>query len=145
MRRSCLVIALLMPSHAAGPTPGPDPLVPAAAWLAPPRRELARTFVERDSAALRRLLASDVMIWPPPPDAARRGRPAIDYLLGLAAATRVTHSEFRPRTVSTESGETVEDGVWTFIHRGRMVMARYDLRWRRTHRQVAFLQWEVFQ
>ena len=113
----------------------------------PPRWQLASAFVKRDSAALRRFLAPDVMIWPPAPDAARRGSTAIDYFVGLSLASQVSRSEFRPRVVTTDGAYLIEDGTWSFTHRRARVSARYDLRWRQTNGkwQVSFLKWELFR
>jgi hypothetical protein len=113
----------------------------------PPRWQLASAFVQRDSAALRRFLASDVMIWPPAPDTARRGSPAIRYFIDLALASRVTQSSFRPRAVTTDGAYLIEDGTWTFTHQRTKVSARYDLRWRLADGRwrVSFLKWELFR
>ncbi|MBA3318422.1 MAG: nuclear transport factor 2 family protein [Gemmatimonadales bacterium] len=118
--------------------PAQDPL---------PRWQLAAAFVKRDSAALRRFLAADVMIWPPAPDTARRGSTAIAYFVGLALKSDVSRSEFRPRTVAADGAYVIEDGVWSFTHRRVKVSARYDLRWRQTKGrwQVSFLKWDLFR
>jgi len=119
----------------------------ALAQAQPPRWQLASAFVQRDSAALRRFLASDVMIWPPAPDTARRGSPAIRYFIDLALASRVTRSSFRPRAVTTDGAYLIEDGTWTFTHQRTRVSTRYDLRWRLADGrwQVSFLKWELFR
>ena len=113
----------------------------------PPRWQLAAAFVKRDSAALRRYLASDVMIWPPAPDTARRGPAAIAYFVGLALSSQVSRSEFRPRSVTTDGVYVIEDGTWSFTHRRVRVSARYDLRWRQAKGrwQVSFLKWDLFR
>lgn len=113
----------------------------------PPRWQVAAAFVKGDSAALRRFLAPDVMIWPPAPDTARRGSAAITYFLGLSLASRVSRSEFRPKVVNTDGAYLIENGVWTFTHGRTRVSARYDLRWRQTggRWQVSFLKWELFR
>jgi hypothetical protein len=88
-------------------------LVLLTLWLwqdSPPRWQLAGAFVRRDSTAVRRLLAADVMVWPPSPDTARRGGAAISYLQGLALSTRVTRSDLRPRNLSVDGPYLVEDG-----------------------------------
>ena len=59
-------------------------------------------FVRRDSATIRRLLAPDVMVWPPSPDTARRGSAAIGYLQGLALSSRVNRSDLRPGNVTLD-------------------------------------------
>jgi ketosteroid isomerase-like protein len=119
----------------------------ALAQAQPPRWQLASAFVQRDSAALRRFLASDVMIWPPAPDTARRGSPAIRYFIDLALASRVTQSSFRPRAVTTDGAYLIEDGTWTFTHQRTRVSTRYDLRWRLADGRwrVSFLKWELFR
>lgn len=119
----------------------------ALAQAQPPRWQLASAFVRRDSVALRRFLAPDVMIWPPAPDTARRGSPAIRYFIDLALASRVTQSDFRPRALTTDGAYLIEDGTWTFTHRRTRVSARYDLRWRLADGrwQVSFLKWELFR
>jgi ketosteroid isomerase-like protein len=119
----------------------------ALAQAQPPRWQLASAFVQRDSAALRRFLASDVMIWPPAPDTARRGSPAIRYFIDLALASRVTQSSFRPRAVTTDGAYLIEDGTWSFTHQRTKVSARYDLRWRLADGRwrVSFLKWELFR
>jgi hypothetical protein len=119
----------------------------AGAQSPPPRWQLAAAFVKRDSLALRRYLAPDVMIWPPAPDTARRGTAAINYFVGLAMSSRVSQSEFRPRQVSSDGNYLVEDGMWSFTHRRGKVRARYDLRWRHANGrwQVSFLKWDLFR
>jgi hypothetical protein len=114
---------------------------------APPRWQLALAFVKRDSAALRGHLTSDVMIWPPAPDTARRGSAAIAYFLGLALSSEVSQSEFRPRAVTTDGLYLIEDGMWSFTHQRIKLWARYDLRWRQVNGRwkVSFLKWELFR
>jgi hypothetical protein len=113
----------------------------------PPRWQLAAAFVKRDSLALRRYLAPDVMIWPPAPDTARRGTAAINYFVSLAMASRVSQSELRPRNVSSDGSYLVEDGMWSFTYQRGRVRARYDLRWRYADGRwrVSFLKWELFR
>lgn len=125
-------------------------LVALALWAAqdyPPRWQLAGAFVRRDSATVRRLLAPDVMVWPPSPDTARRGSPAISYLQGLALSTRVTRSDLRPASVRADGPYLVEEGVWTLTSGRTRVSARYDLRWRRVENRwrVSFLRWDLFK
>ena len=124
-------------------------LVPASAGAqsAPPRWQLATAFVKRDSVLLRRYLAPDVMIWPPSPDTARRGSAAIAYFTRLALASRVSQSEFRPSSVTTDGAYVIEEGLWSFTHRRTKVKARYDLRWKQTagRWQVSFLKWDLFR
>ena len=113
----------------------------------PPRWQLASTFVRRDTAAVRRLLAPDVMVWPPSPDTARRGDAAIGYLQGLALSTRVSRSDLRPDTVSVDGDYLVEQGVWTLTSGRTRVKAPYDLRWRQIEGRwrVSFFRWELFR
>jgi hypothetical protein len=113
----------------------------------PPRWQLAAAFVQRDSAALRRFLAPDAMIWPPAPDTARRGTAAVDYFVRLAVSSRVSRSEFRPDRVTTDGPYLVENGSWTFTYDRTRVSARYDVRWRYLDRRwvVSFLKWELFR
>ena len=125
-------------------------LVALALWAAqdyPPRWQLAGAFVRRDSATVRRLLAPDVMVWPPSPDTARRGSPAISYLQGLALSTRVTRSDLRPADVRVDGPYLVEEGVWVLTSGRTRVSARYDLRWRRVDGRwrVSFFRWDLFK
>jgi hypothetical protein len=121
-----------------------------AIWVAqdqPPRWQLAGTFVRRDSATVRRLLAPDVMIWPPSPDTARRGGAAVSYLQGLALSSRVSRSDLRPGEVTMDGLYLVEQGVWILTSGRTKVSARYDLRWRQIDGRwrVSFLRWDLFQ
>jgi hypothetical protein len=136
MRLLCVVMFLLIGTAADSP-----------AQNLPPRWQLAAAFVKRDSVALRRYLAPNVLIWPPAPDTARRGSAAVDYFVRLAVSSRVSRSEFRPRVVSADGDYLVEDGTWSFTHDRVKVSARYDLRWRRANGrwQVSFLKWELFR
>ena len=90
-------------------------LLGVALWMAqdqPPRWQFAGAFVRRDSATVRRLLAPDVMVWPPSPDTARRGSAAIGYLQGLALSSRVNRSDLRPGNVTLDGQYLAEEGVW---------------------------------
>jgi hypothetical protein len=113
----------------------------------PPRWQLAGTFVRRDSATVRRLLAPDVTVWPPSPDTARRGGAAIAYLQQLALASRVSRSDLRTDSVTVDGPYLVEQGIWTLTTGRTRVRARYDLRWRRIdgHWRVSFLRWDLFR
>ena len=113
----------------------------------PPRWQLAGAFVRRDSATVRRLLAPDVMIWPPSPDTARRGSAAISYLQGLALSSRVSRSDLRPGNVTVDGPYLVEEGVWSLTGGRTRVSARYDLRWRQIDGRwrVSFLRWDLFR
>jgi ketosteroid isomerase-like protein len=147
MRRLCVLLLLMISPTGNGRSPGAEPAPSAAVQSPPPRWQLAAAFVKRDSAALRRYLASDVMIWPPAPDPARRGSAAIAYFVGLALSSQVSRSEFRPRSVTTDGVYVIEDGMWSFTHRRVKVSARYDLRWRQAKGrwQVSFLKWDLFR
>ncbi len=147
MRHLCILLLLMISPTVHGRSPGAQPAPSVAVQSPPPRWQLAAAFVKRDSAALRRYLASDVMIWPPAPDTARRGKAAIAYFVGLALASKVSRSEFRPRSVTTNDGYLIEDGMWSFTHRRVKVSARYDLRWRQAggRWQVSFLKWDLFR
>jgi hypothetical protein len=119
----------------------------AGAQSEPPRWQLAAAFVKRDSLAIRRYLAPDVMIWPPAPDTARRGTAAADYFVRLSQSSKLTRSEFRPKTVSADGDYLVEQGTWIFTHGRSKVSAHYDVRWRHTGGKwrVSFLRWQLFQ
>lgn len=150
MRHLCVLLLLISPAgggRSPGAQPAAQPAEAASMQNPPPRWQLAAAFVKRDSVALRGFLASDVMIWPPAPDTARRGGAAITYFVGLALASRVSRSEFRPRAVTTDGAYVIEDGMWSFTHRRVKVSARYDLRWRQANGrwQVSFLKWELFR
>jgi ketosteroid isomerase-like protein len=136
LRPLCLVLLLLIGLDSDGP-----------AQSQPPRWQLAAAFVKRDSIALRGYLAPDVMIWPPAPDTARRGTAAINYFVRLAVSSRVSQSEFRPRSVGSDGDYLVEDGMWSFTHQRVKLRARYDLRWRHANGrwQVSFLRWDLFR
>ena len=125
-------------------------LVALALWAAqdqPPRWQFAGTFVRRDTATVRRLVAPDVTVWPPSPDTARRGEPAIAYLQGLALSSRVTRSDLRVRSTKVDGGYLLEEGVWILTTGRTRVSARYDLRWRRVNGRwrVSFFRWELFR
>ena len=78
--------------HAQGPTGAP----PGA------RAALSASFVSNDSAGLRRLLDPQLIIQPPFPDTAKTGAAAVEYLLGLAAATSVSDSRLEPQASVAE-------------------------------------------
>jgi ketosteroid isomerase-like protein len=147
MRHLWLLLLLMISPAGGGHAPGAQPAAAVPVQSPPPRWQLAAAFVKRDSAALRRYLASDVMIWPPAPDTARRGSAAINYFVGLALSSRVSRSEFRPRSVTTDGAYVIEDGMWSFTHQRVKVSARYDLRWRQVNSrwQVSFLKWDLFR
>jgi hypothetical protein len=147
MRRLWILLLLMISPTGNGRSPGAEPAPSVTVQNPPPRWQLAAAFVKRDSAALRRYLASDVMIWPPAPDTARRGSLAIAYFVGLALSSQVSRSEFRPRSVTTDGVYVIEDGLWSFTHRRVKVSARYDLRWRQAKGRwlVSFLKWDLFR
>jgi ketosteroid isomerase-like protein len=147
MRHLWVLLLLMISPTGDGRSPGARAATAAAVQNPPPRWQLAAAFVKRDSAALRRYLASDVMIWPPAPDTARRGSAAIAYFVGLAVSSQVSRSEFRPRSVTADGVYVIEDGMWSFTHRRVKVSARYDLRWRQAKGrwQVSFLKWDLFR
>jgi hypothetical protein len=125
-------------------------LLVLAVWIAqdqPPRWQLAGAFVRRDSATVRRLLAPDVMVWPPSPDTARRGSAAIGYLQGLALSSRVNRSDLRPGTVALDGQYLAEKGVWILTSGRARVSAAYDLRWRQIDGRwrVSFFRWDLFR
>jgi hypothetical protein len=125
-------------------------LLVLAVWMAqdqPPRWQLAGAFVRRDSATVRRLLAPDVMVWPPSPDTARRGSAAIGYLQGLALSSRVNRSDLRPGTVTLDGQYLAEKGVWILTSGRARVSATYDLRWRQIDGRwrVSFFRWDLFR
>jgi ketosteroid isomerase-like protein len=129
-------------------------LLAVALWLSmvaaqdqPPRWQFAGAFARRDTATVRRLLAPDVMVWPPSPDTARRGEAAIAYLQGLARSSSVSRSELRPRRVTPDGAHLLEEGVWIFSSGRTRVSAPYRLSWRRVgdRWRVSFLRWELFR
>ena len=125
-------------------------LLVLAAWLAqdqPPRWQFAGAFVRRDSATVRRLMAPDVMVWPPSPDTARRGSSAIGYLQGLALSSRVNRSDLRPSSMTLDGPYLAEQGVWILTSGRTRVSARYDLRWRQVDGRwrVSFFRWDLFR
>jgi hypothetical protein len=108
---------------------------------------LGASFVSNDSAALRRLLDSKLIVQPPLPDSARQGTAAIDYLLGLAAGTSVAESRLVPRQVVAEGPFIFEQGAWEMRHPNGMVRAPYTLRWRATPAgwRVVLWRWGAFR
>jgi ketosteroid isomerase-like protein len=147
MRHLCILLLLMILPTGGGRSPGAQEATSGPVQSPPPRWQLAAAFVKRDSAALRRYLASDVMIWPPAPDTARRGSAAITYFVGLALSSQVSRSEFRPRSVTTDGLYVIEEGLWSFTHGRVKLSARYDLRWRQAQGrwQVSFLKWDLFR
>ena len=123
--------------HAQGPTGAPPG----------ERAALSATFVSNDSAALRRLLDPQLIVQPPSPDTARAGAGAVEYLLGLAAATSVSDSRLEPHASVPEGPFVFEQGAWLLRTGNRLLRAPYSLRWRVTPegRRVVLLRWGVFR
>jgi ketosteroid isomerase-like protein len=147
MRLLCAVLLLMISPTGGARSPGAETAAPGPSQNPLPRWQFAAAFVKRDSAALRRYLAPDVLIWPPAPDTARRGAPAIAYFVGLALSSQVSRSELRPRSVNGNGTYVIENGMWSFTHQRVRVSARYDLRWRQAKGrwQVSFLKWDLFR
>ncbi len=91
---------------------------------------LAEAFLGGDSTALRRLLHPDVVVQPPAPDTASRGAEAVGYLVALAAGTEVSESRLHPTGVTREGPFLLEEGTWYMGTGGRILRARYLIRWR---------------
>ncbi len=108
---------------------------------------LAASFVSNDSAGLRRLLDSQVIVQPPAPDSAQRGAAAIDYLLRLAAETSVSESRLEPWQVAPEGPFVFEQGAWLLREGDRTLRAPYTLRWRATPEgwRVVLWRWGPFR
>jgi hypothetical protein len=108
---------------------------------------LAASFVSNDSAALRRLLDSQLIVQPPSPDSAQRGAAAVDYLLGLAAETSVSESRLEPRQLAPEGPFLFEQGTWLLRDGDRTLRAPYTLRWRATPEgwRVVLWRWGPFR
>jgi hypothetical protein len=147
MRSLAATLAVGMLSVVSGVWPGDTVLLAQAGRDQPPRWQLAGAFVRRDSAGLRRYLAADVMIWPPSPDTARRGSAAIAYFQRLALGSRLSRSEFRPRSLRLDGAYLFEDGDWIFTYGRSRVSTKYALRWRKIegHWRVSFLRWDLFR
>lgn len=108
---------------------------------------LGAAFVGGDSAAIRHLLHPDVIVQPPSPDTARRGRAAIDYLVGLAMGSQVSVSRLRPTGVTREGPFLLEEGTWYMASGDRMLRSRYIVRWRPEDNgwRVVLLRWSRFR
>lgn len=108
---------------------------------------LGASFVSNDSAALRRLLDSHLIVQPPLPDSAKQGPPAIEYLLGLAAGTLVSESRLEPQLAVPEGPFVFEQGVWVLRNGNRMLSAPYTLRWRASAEgwRVVLWRWGAFR
>jgi hypothetical protein len=108
---------------------------------------LAASFVSGDSAALRRLLHSDLIVQPPPPDSAQQGEAAIEYLLKLAAETTVAESRLEPQMVVPEGPFAFEQGIWLLRSGSRVLRSPYTIRWRAVPYgwQVVLWRWGPFR
>jgi hypothetical protein len=108
---------------------------------------LGSSFVSGDSAMLRRLLHSDLIVQPPAPDSAQQGDAAIEYLLELAAQTRVAESRLEPHAVVPEGSFAFEQGIWLLKSGDRVLRSPYALRWRAAPEgwQVVLWRWEAFR
>jgi hypothetical protein len=108
---------------------------------------LGASFVSGDSAALRRLLHSDLIVQPPVPDSAQRGDAAIEYLLQLVAQTAVAESRLEPHAVAPEGPFVFEQGIWLLRSGDRLLRGPYTLRWRATPEgwRVVLWRWGAFR
>jgi hypothetical protein len=108
---------------------------------------LGASFVSNDSASLRRLLDSQLIVQPPLPDSAQQGAAAIEYLLGLAAQTSVSESRLEPQIAVPEGPFVFERGAWALRTGDRMLRAPYTLRWRATAEgwRVVLWRWGAFR
>lgn len=108
---------------------------------------LGASFVSGDSAALRRLLHSDLIVQPPAPDSAQQGDAAIEYLLQLASQTAVSESRLEPHALVPEGPFAFEQGIWLLRSGDRMLRGPYTLRWRATPQgwQVVLWRWGAFR
>ena len=108
---------------------------------------LAAAFVRGDTALLRGLLHPDLIVQPPPPDSASRGDEAAAYLLALAAGSEVSESRLRPTGVSREGPFLLEEGTWFMGADGRILRARYLVRWRPADDgwKIVLLRWSRFR
>jgi hypothetical protein len=108
---------------------------------------LGASFVSGDSAALRRLLHSDLIVQPPLPDSAQQGEAAIEYLLKLAAQTEVAESRLEPQMVVPEGPFAFEQGVWLLRSGNRVLRSPYTIRWRAVPYgwQVVLWRWGAFR
>ena len=108
---------------------------------------LGTSFVSGDSAALRRLLHSDLIVQPPVPDSAQQGDAAIEYLLELAAQTAVAESRLEPHAVVPEGPFVFEQGTWLLMSGDRVLRSPYTLRWRAAPEgwQVVLWRWGAFR
>jgi hypothetical protein len=107
---------------------------------------LAGSFVSGDSAALKALLHSDLLVQPPRPDTAQRGSTARSYLLALAANTKLAESRLYPQMVVPEGPFAFEQGIWEVRTGDRVLQSPYVLRWRSTPAgwRIVLWRWGTF-
>jgi hypothetical protein len=143
LRRRLIAAALLALASCAEreEDPGERPL------LDPARVALGAGFVGGRAAGLRDLLHPDLIVQPPEPDSALRGRAAAEYLEGLARESAVTRSELMPGAVSREGGFLLERGTWLLEAGERRFASRYLLRWRESPDgwRVVLWRWTRFR
>jgi hypothetical protein len=110
------------------------------------RIALAASFVGGQAAGLRERIHHEMIIQPPEPDSALRGRAAAVYLERLARTTEVRHSELLPRAVSEEGEFLLEHGTW-LLQSDQVYRSRYTIRWRESSSgwQVVLWRWTLFQ
>ena len=111
------------------------------------RVALAASFMGGRAAGLRELLHADLIVQPPAPDNALRGRAAADYLERLARESQLTGSELFPVSVSREGGFLLERGGWHLEWGGRTFASRYMIRWRESPAgwKVVLWRWTLFR
>jgi hypothetical protein len=108
---------------------------------------LGSSFVSGDSAGLRRLLHSDLIVQPPSPDSAQQGEAAIEYVLRLAAESSLAESRLAPQLVVPEGPFAFEQGVWVVRSGSRVLRSPYTIRWRAAPYgwQVVLWRWGAFR
>lgn len=114
------------------------------------RRErvaLGASFVGGRAAGLRALLDADLIVQPPAPDTALRGRAAAAYLERLARKSRLTGSELSPVSITREGGFLLERGGWHLESGSRTFASRYMIRWRESPAgwKVVLWRWTLFR
>lgn len=112
-----------------------------------PRAALAASFVNHDSAGLRRLLHADLLVQPPSPDSVLQGSRAVEYLTRLAVHTSVDDSHLQPAVVTPEGPFTFEQGIWQMGMGTRLLQGHYVLRWRMMPDgwKVVLWRWSAFR
>jgi hypothetical protein len=120
---------------------------PAEPELHRERVALGASFVGGRAAGLRELLHADLIVQPPAPDTALRGRAAAEYLERLATESRVDRSELLPVSVNREGGFLLERGGWHVEASGRTLASRYQIRWRESSAgwKVVLWRWTLFR